>query len=71
LQQQTLGLKMKTGDTFMIAFISAHSTAILGTLLAISEGLALIPSLKSNSILQMVITALKNMEGSSDTAAKK
>lgn len=32
---------------------------ILGALLAVSEALALIPSLKSNSILQFIINTVK------------
>ena len=32
---------------------------IIGTLLAISEGLALIPALKSNSVLTLVVNVLK------------
>jgi hypothetical protein len=32
---------------------------IISTLLAVSEGLALIPALKSNSILTLVINVLK------------
>lgn len=42
----------------------ATMTVILGAALAVSEALALIPSLQSNSILQMIINALKNLEGS-------
>lgn len=37
-------------------------TVILGVLLAISEGLAMIPSLKSNSILQFVMNLIKSLE---------
>lgn len=38
-------------------------TVILGVMLAISEGLAFIPALKSNGILQFVINLLKRLEG--------
>lgn len=55
----------------MIQFITSHSTAILAALLAISEGLAMVPALKSNSILQMIVSALKAMEHKEDPAAKK
>lgn len=44
-------------------FFAAHSLGIVGALLGISEGLALIPALKSNSILQLVINSLKKMAG--------
>lgn len=36
---------------------------ILGVLLAISEGLALIPALKANSVLQLVVNVLKALAG--------
>jgi hypothetical protein len=41
---------------------------IVSAALAVSECLALIPSLQSNSILQFVINLLKNLEGSSAAA---
>ncbi len=47
----------------IIDFWTAHSLVILGVLLAVSEALALIPGLKSNSILQLVINSLKKMAG--------
>jgi hypothetical protein len=34
---------------------------VLGSLLAVSEGLALIPSLKSNSILELIVNTLKSL----------
>lgn len=36
---------------------------ILGALLAVSEALALIPSLKSNSIFQLIGNVLKKLSG--------
>ena len=42
-----------------MAFILENKEAILIALLAVSEGLALIPSLKANGILDGVIKALK------------
>lgn len=49
----------------MSATTLATIATVLGILLAVSEGLALIPSLKSNSILTLVINTLKALEGSS------
>ena len=43
----------------IIEFATTHGVLILGILLTISEGLALIPALKSNSILTLVINGLK------------
>jgi len=37
-------------------------TVILGACLAVSEALALIPGLQSNSILTLIINTLKNLE---------
>ena len=48
----------------MIATILAHKSEILGGLLAVSEALALIPGLKSNSILQLMINGIKKLMGS-------
>lgn len=42
---------------------------ILAALLAVSEALALIPSLKSNSIFQFIVNLLKSLEGSNAPAA--
>lgn len=35
---------------------------ILGVLLAVSEGLALVPALKANSVLQLVMGLLKSLK---------
>ena len=43
----------------IIEFATTHGVLILGILLTISEGLALIPALKSNSILQLISNGLK------------
>lgn len=40
-----------------------YITVVLGILLAVSEGLALLPFLKSNSILQLIINILKFLTG--------
>lgn len=45
----------------MIQFLHDNGMVILGALLAVSESLALIPALKSNSILQLVINLLKGV----------
>lgn len=42
-------------------FIQDNLTVILGALLAVSEVLALIPSLKANSIFQLVVGIVKGM----------
>jgi ABC-type methionine transport system permease subunit len=39
---------------------------IIGILLSISEGLALIPSVKANSIFQLIVNVLKAISGKSD-----
>ena len=41
--------------------IIANKTVILGALLAFSELLALIPSVKSNSIFQLVVNLFKGL----------
>lgn len=40
-----------------------HQVAILAALLGISEGLANLPWLKANSILELVVTILKRAAG--------
>lgn len=42
-----------------MAFLNENLVMILSVLLALSEALALIPSVKSNSIFQLVWNALK------------
>ena len=42
-------------------FWSADKAVILGLALSVSEGLALIPGLKSNSILQLVINSVQSL----------
>lgn len=44
-------------------FWTEHHIAILATLLGISEALANLPWFKSNSILELVIAALRKMAG--------
>ena len=43
----------------VIDFFTSNSVVILSVLLALSEGLALIPSVKSNSIFQAIYGFLK------------
>lgn len=43
--------------------VLAHKVEILGFLLALSEVLALIPSVKSNSVFTLVINLLKKVAG--------
>ena len=45
----------------MIVFIQAHAAQILGALFAISEALAYIPSIKSNSVFQLIQNGLKKI----------
>lgn len=53
-------------------FLQDHLSLILGVALGISESLALIPSLQSNSILTFIVNALKSLEGKSgSTPASK
>lgn len=47
----------------MIDFIRENAVELLGVLLAVSEALALIPGLESNSVLQFVISTLKRLAG--------
>jgi len=45
-------------------YLSAENITIaLGVLLSISEGLALIPSVKANSVFQMIWNVLKKLGG--------
>ena len=47
----------------MLAVIVANKVIVLGFLLALSEVLALIPSVKSNSIFQLVVGTIKKIAG--------
>jgi hypothetical protein len=44
-------------------FIAANKVVLLGAALAVSEALALVPGLKSNSIFQLVVNGLKSLGG--------
>ena len=46
-----------------LSFIQNNAVTILGALLAVSEVLALIPSMKSNSNLTLIMNVLKMMTG--------
>jgi hypothetical protein len=45
------------------AFIVANKAVLLGAALAVSEALALIPAVKSNSIFEMVVGFIKKLSG--------
>ena len=47
----------------IIAFLVANSVIILGAFLAVSEALALIPALKSNSVLTLIVNTIKGLIG--------
>lgn len=47
----------------MIEFITLHGLEILAALLALSEILALIPGVKSNSIFQLIVGGLVKLKG--------
>lgn len=47
----------------MLEFLNAHALEIVAALLALSEVLALVPALKSNSVLQLVVNGLKGIKG--------
>ena len=47
----------------IIAFLVANSVIILGCLLAVSEALALIPALKSNSVFTLIVNLIKGLMG--------
>lgn len=49
-----------------MAFLTENYMMILGALLAISEVLALIPSIKSNSVFTLVVNVLKTFGGKKD-----
>jgi MFS superfamily sulfate permease-like transporter len=49
-------------------FIVEHAVVILAFLLALSEILALIPSIKSSSVFQLIVAALKKIK---DVVIKK
>ena len=46
----------------MIEFITQNKTQVLAAVLALSELLALIPALKSNSIVQLIFNTLKKLK---------
>lgn len=46
-----------------MAFIVANKVAILGSLLALSEVLAAIPSIKANSVFGAVVSFIKMLAG--------
>ena len=46
----------------VLVFISTNKAVILACLLAVSELLALIPSVKSNSVFQLVVNGLKKIQ---------
>ena len=47
----------------MLEVIVANKVIILGFLLALSEVLALIPSIKANSVFQILVNAIKKVAG--------
>jgi hypothetical protein len=47
----------------MLEVIVANKVIILGFLLALSEVLALIPSIKANSVFQIVVNGIKKVSG--------
>lgn len=51
-------------------FISAHKELILLGLFVISEGLALIPSVKANSIFQLFASAIKGLKAKNEYVPK-
>jgi hypothetical protein len=44
------------------AYFMAHQVVIIGGLLAVSELLALIPGVESNSIFQLFVAAVKKLK---------
>lgn len=44
----------------VLGFLSANATYLIGAALLLSEALASIPSIKSNSIFQLVVNVLKS-----------
>lgn len=47
----------------MIEFVTSNGTLILAALLAVSEVLAQIPSIKANSIFELAVGLLKKISG--------
>lgn len=44
-----------------IQFITEHGTVIVAALLAVSEVLALIPAVKSNSVFEVIVGVLQKL----------
>lgn len=53
----------------IISFITGHKVELLGAALGLSEALALIPGIQSNSIFQLIVNLIKSALGKSDTPA--
>lgn len=47
-------------------FVLANQVAILAALLAVSEVLASVPAIKSNSIFQLIVNVIKKVAGKSE-----
>jgi hypothetical protein len=47
----------------MLEVIVANKVIVLGFLLALSEVLALIPSIKANSVFQIIVNGIKKVAG--------
>lgn len=45
----------------MLELIQHHAVVILAALLAVSEALALIPSVKSNSVFTLIVNGVKKI----------
>ena len=53
-------------DTSLLGILTTNSAIILGAFLAVSEALAIIPAIKSNSIFQLIVNILKTLTGNKD-----
>ena len=51
-----------------MAWLTENWSVIASVLLALSEALALIPGIKSNSVFQLIVNGLKSILGKKDSA---
>ena len=49
-------------------WLTANSALVFGVLFGVSEALALIPALKSNSVFELVVSVLAKLSGKSPSA---
>lgn len=55
----------------MLAWIIAHKTIEVSIMFLLSEALALIPSLKANSVFQLIVGAIQKEKAAEEAAQAK